>query len=272
MRAIVRESGNQAEASADRAADGRVANLLLDIGSVLLSSGAHSARIVRNLDRMAESWGYRIEVEPSFARIMVSLHRDAKPHRRITRFQRSGPPGVHFGILTETSLLSWKVVEERLGVDEVEARWQEIRKLPHHPRLAVLAGTGAACACLCLLLKGDWIDAGFAGSAAVCGLAVKQWLAKLRFNPMIAVIAAALVTTLVAGIDVVRNFGHSPEKALAASVLYLVPGVPLINCTIDLIEGHIPSAISRGVFGGFVLLCIAIGMFIGIALLGIRNF
>ena len=55
-------------------------------------------------------------------------------------------------------------------------------------------------------------------------------------------------------------------------MLYLVPGVPLINCVIDLIEGYIPTAVARGVFGGLILLCIAVGMSLAIMILGIHHF
>ncbi|MBC8127760.1 MAG: threonine/serine exporter family protein, partial [Gloeobacteraceae cyanobacterium ES-bin-144] len=76
----------------------------------------------------------------------------------------------------------------------------------------------------------------------------------------------------IAGMDLIYHIGSSPEKTLATSVLYLIPGVPLINCAIDLIEGHIPTAISRGIYGGFILLCIAVGMSLSILLLGIHYF
>ena len=89
---------------------------------------------------------------------------------------------------------------------------------------------------------------------------------------MIGFIAASFTTTLISGLDMVHHIGASPEKALATAVLYLVPGVPLINCTIDLIEGYIPTSTARGVNGGFVLLCIAVGMSMSILLLGIYNF
>ena len=135
----------------------------------------------------------------------------------------------------------------------------------------MLVGAGAACASLCVLVGGDWTNAAAAFVATVCGLLVRQEVLKRRFNPMISFILASLVTTLIAGTAVVGHIGGSPEKALATSVLYLVPGVPLINCVIDLIEGHIPTAIARGVFGGFILLCIAVGMSAGIVILGISN-
>ena len=64
----------------------------------------------------------------------------------------------------------------------------------------------------------------------------------------------------------------APDRALATAVLYLVPGVPLINCVIDLIEGYIPTAIFRGAFGAFILLCIAVGMSLSILMFGIDKF
>lgn len=251
----------------------RVADLLLDIGTVLLVSGAHSGRLRRNIERVAEMWGYRLELFVTFTGLMVSITNKEDLSERASRFRRAPLHGVHFGILTEASLLTWSVVEKNLGIDEVEQRWEEIKKLPHTPRWAILAGIGAACGCLCLLQQGsDWKNAAIAFVAAVAGMFVRQEVLKLRFNPMIAFISASFVTTLIAGMDMLHHIGASPEKTLATSVLYLIPGVPLINCTIDLIEGHIPTAIARGVYGGFILLCIAVGMSLSILLLGIHNF
>lgn len=250
----------------------RAADLLLEIGSVLMMSGAHSGRIRRNIDRVAEAWGYHVELFLTFTGVMVSIREIGDSARRVGRFHRVGLPAVHFGVVTAVSLLTWRVVEDHLTIDDVEKQLAEIRAIPHHPRSWVLGGAGIACACLCLLAGGDLVNAAITLVATVTGLWLRQETLKRRFNPMIAIIVASLVTTLIAGIAVVQHLGIAPEKGLATSVLYLIPGVPLINCVIDLIEGHIPTAIARGVFGGFVLLCIAAGMSAGITLLGIHNF
>lgn len=250
----------------------RVADLLLDIGAVLLASGAHCGRINRNIDRVAETWGYKVELFITFTGLMVSIRNTDHPEEPVARFLRIPAHGVHFGILTEISLLTWKVMEEKLGIEEVEKRLAEIRKLPHHPRWLILLGIGAACACLCVLVGGDWADSVVTFVAAVSGMIVRQEVLKLRFNPMIAFIAASFTTALIAGSDILYHIGGSPEKALATSVLYLIPGVPLINCVIDLIEGYVPTAIARGIFGGFILLCIAVGMSLAIFILGIQKF
>lgn len=250
----------------------RVADLLLDIGSVLLVSGAHCGRVNRNVERVAKQWGYQVELFMSFTGLNVTLRNHEHPDQRIGRFRQCPLPGVHFGIVTEVSLLTWRVAEEDLAIDEVEKRMGEIKLLPHHPRWLMLLGTGAACACLCVLAGGNWVNGGIAFVAATCGLFIRQEVVKWRYNPLISFIAASFVTTLIAGSDAILQLGLSPEKALATAVLYLVPGVPLINCVIDLIEGYIPTAMARGVFGGLILLCIAVGMSLAILLLGIHHF
>jgi uncharacterized membrane protein YjjP (DUF1212 family) len=250
----------------------RVADLLLDIGTVLLASGAHCGRINRNIERVAERWGYHMELFITFTGLMVSIKNNANPTERVARFRHCPLHGVHFGILTEISLLTWKVAEENLTIDEVEKRFAEIKVPRHYSRWAILLGIGTACACLCILAEGDWTNACIAFIAAVSGMFVRQEVLKMRFNPMIAFILASFTTGMIAGMDMIYHIGTSPEKTLATSVLYLIPGVPLINCAIDLIEGNIPTAISRGVYGGFILLCIAVGMSLSILLLGIHNF
>lgn len=53
---------------------------------------------------------------------------------------------------------------------------------------------------------------------------------------------------------------HGRETALATSVLYLVPGVPLINGVIDIVEGHILIGFSRLINALLLIICIAIGL------------
>jgi uncharacterized membrane protein YjjP (DUF1212 family) len=250
----------------------RLLNLLLEIGAALYASGAHCGRISRNIERVAEHWGCRVEPFLSFTGMTLSLEKEGAPETRIERSRRCTPPGVHFGVVTEISLLSWRVREMNLSIEATEAALSRILEIPPHPRGAVLFATGLACGSLCLLAGGDGKDGAIAFLAAAAGLSVKQAVIHLRFHPMIAVIAASFVTTAIAGLDVFFQIGSSPESALATSALYLIPGVPLINSMIDLIDGNIPVAIARGVSGGFTLLCIAVGMFPGILLFGIHHF
>jgi uncharacterized membrane protein YjjP (DUF1212 family) len=56
------------------------------------------------------------------------------------------------------------------------------------------------------------------------------------------------------------GLGNEVEHALSTCVLFLVPGVPLINCLTDLVDGYIINGIDRGVNALMHAMAIAFGL------------
>ncbi len=250
----------------------RFARLILDIGTFLLASGAHCGRVNMNIKRMADAWGFDVNLQPTFKGLLVSVQNKNNENDSITLFKESPPHVVHLRILTEISHLTWDVYEEGLTIEETEQAFEEIKKLPHYNMWIVSVAVGLSCAGLCLLSLGDVYNALIALVAATIGSICRFKISNMQFNPMIAISIAAFITTFITGLGSVFQIGTSPEAAMATAVLYLIPGVPLINTVIDLIEGYISSSINRAMFSGLILLTIAVGMTLCITLLGISNF
>lgn len=250
----------------------RFARLILDIGTFLLASGAHCGRVSMNIKRMADTWGFDVDLQPTFKGLLVSVQNRNDEGDTITLFKESPPHVVHLRILTEVSHLTWDVYEEELTIEETEKKFSEIKKISHYNMWMVSVAVGFSCAGLCLLSLGDVYNALIALVAATIGSLCRFKIANMQFNPMIAVSIAAFVTTFITGLGSVFEIGIRPEAAMATAVLYLIPGVPLINTVIDLIEGYISSSINRAMFAALTLLTIAVGMTLCITLLGIDNF
>ena len=49
----------------------------------------------------------------------------------------------------------------------------------------------------------------------------------------------SFIASLIASAGFRFHLGTTPETALGTSVLFLIPGVPLINSIFDLLEGHV---------------------------------
>lgn len=256
----------------------RIANFALDVGTFLLSSGAHCGRINRNINRMVAAWDVKVELYFSFTGILVTAYYIENPHEVVTRYKKSPEYGVNFNAVNEVSQLSWLVDSEKIVVDEASEALQEIKVIKSYPKTLLLLGIGMSCACLCLVAGGDWRDASFAFVAAISGMLVRLMMQKKGFNSMIAITLAAFVTTFITSLNMVGmmnpiwGVGLDPHSAMATAVLYLVPGVPLTNSVIDLIEGYISTSLFRAAFGAFILLCIAVGMTLSIIFFGIENF
>lgn len=250
----------------------RVADLILDMGTYMLASGAHCGRLASNLSRMAIVWNYRIDLNPSFRGLQVTVCDIDNPDDTITSYKTSPEHSVHLSVLTDISTLSWQVNEKELSIDYVEEKFQEIKRKPTYPVWLVAIAIGFSCAGLCLFAFGDFYNALVAFVGASLGYLVRWKFSVWKFNSMITIAMAAFATTLISGYGYLNDIGSHPEAAMATAVLYLIPGVPLINTVIDLIEGYLTSSLNRAMFAGFTLLCIASGMTLCITILGISNF
>lgn len=250
----------------------RFADLVLEIGTFMLASGAHCGRLNSNLNRLASTWEFEMDMSPTFNGLTVTAKDMNDPQNTVTSYKSSPPHSVHLSMLTDISHMSWKVQEEKWSILQVENEFARIKAKPYYKNIVVAVAVGFSCAGLCLFSSGDEKNAFIAFIGAFIGFLVKSLFSKKRFNPMIGIGIAAFVTTLITGFAQMHGIGLHPQAAMATAVLYLIPGVPLINCVIDLIEGYLSSAINRALFGGFILLCIAAGMTLCITLIGINNF
>jgi uncharacterized membrane protein YjjP (DUF1212 family) len=65
------------------------------------------------------------------------------------------------------------------------------------------------------------------------------------------------------------HLGPRPTIAISASVILLVPGALLITAASDIIRGYTLNGIGRGVQGFVIVLGIALGLVLGIWLMGV---
>jgi uncharacterized membrane protein YjjP (DUF1212 family) len=85
------------------------------------------------------------------------------------------------------------------------------------------------------------------------------------------VFITAFAVRVIASAALLFNLGNQPQLALVASVLLLIPGVPLINSVQDLLKGYMLTGIARGVTGGMIAACIALGLLLAMSLLKVNG-
>jgi uncharacterized membrane protein YjjP (DUF1212 family) len=126
---------------------------------------------------------------------------------------------------------------------------------------------GLANASFCRLFGGDWAAVGVVLAATLAGFFVRQQLQRHGVNHFFVFIASAFVASACAGTALLCS--ATAEVAMATSVLYLIPGVPLINGVIDIIEGHTLTGASRIIQAFLLIICIAVGL--SVSLLIFKN-
>ena len=246
----------------------KIADVLLDTGALLMASGANTGRIRVTINRIAHSLGYQVELLITQRALMLSVI-DDDGEFYTSKLKRTPPHGVNFTMLSGISRMSWRVQEEDWDLDQINADLSRLKALPHYPRYLVLLLVALAGASFCRIFGGGWIDMGIAFLATFAGLFVRQEAVKKNFNLYLCVLMAATVASVLSGLSVKFGIGEHPEHAFASSVLFLVPGVPLINSFTDLIDGNISTGIVRGTMGLIIAFCIALGLLIAMALIDI---
>lgn len=237
-----------------------VGNILLEIGALLMSSGASTNRTRVTLERIARGLGYGIELLITQRALMLTIIEKDQQHF-FSRLKRISPHGVNFRIVSGISHLSWNVMEEDWTVAQITEELQRLKSLPHYPRLVVLGFVGLAGSAFCNIFGGGMVEMTVAFVATVGGLFIRQEAMKKKFNPYLCVFFAAFAASLIAGLAEYYKIGLQPDKALATSVLFLVPGVPLINSVSDLMDGNIQNGMVRAMNGLMIAFSIAMGLF-----------
>lgn len=246
----------------------KLCKLLLEIGALLMSSGANSSRIRITITRIANSYGYNAELLITHRALMLTLFDEGKDYF-FSRLKRTSPHGANFKMVSGISRMSWKIVEEKWDLNQIQQELERLKSLPHYSRLTTLLMVGLAGASFCRLFGGSYIDMLIAFSATVAGLFIRQEAVKKAFNPYLAIFFAALSSSVIAGATVKLQLGTHPDFAFATSVLYLIPGIPLINSLSDLLDGNLMNGIVRGMNGLIIALSIAAGLLCAILMYNI---
>ncbi len=237
----------------------RFGAILLEIGTLLMSFGANSMRIRVTLDRIAKAFGYHLEVLITHRALM--LHLENKDYKQsFNQLKRTSPHGVNFRLVSGISNMSWRIVSEKWTMDQINHEIARLKALPHYPRIIILLFVALADLSFCRLFGGGLTEMSITFGATFAGMFIRQETTKRQFNPYLCIFFAAFTSGMLSGLSIKFNWGAHPQFAFATSVLYLIPGVPLVNSFSDIVDGNIMNGIVRGVHGMMIVLAIALGI------------
>ncbi len=245
-----------------------LSKILLEVGALLMASGANSSRIRITVMRIAEAYGFNAELLITHRALMLSVSDDEDNYFQ-SSLKRTSPHGANFRMVSGISRMSWRIVDENWNYEQIWTEIDRLKSLPHYPRLIILSTVALAGASFCRLFGGGPVEMLVAFVATFIGLFVRQESTKQNFNGYLCIFFASFASCIISGASVKLNIGTEPEYAFATSVLYLIPGIPLINSLSDLLDGNIMNGIVRGMNGLIIAFAIALGMLCSILIYNI---
>lgn len=230
--------------------------LCAEAGLLLMQYGAESTLAETVTKRIGAALGVPAEVAITANALTITTLCES---HCITTVRRIHDRGINMSVTTEVQRAMLDLEAGAIDAEGCRQRLGAIKPF-HYPKALVVVAIGASCACfgaLAMITAGvspDLPTCALIFVASAAGMVARQILAAYHFRPLVSFFVSAFVATSIAGLGVKcpgwgalegQQLISRPKEAMAASVLLLVPGFPLINAISDMVKGHINVGISR---------------------------
>lgn len=247
-----------------------VSKFLSDYATSLMSVGVQSSRIIQNTGRIAEAYGCKCE-STIFQKTIIMTIWDSDYEHSYSSVGIMKSFGLNFEMNAKLSRLSWDIIDGSLPLSVAKEKYENIISQPRESKWLVLILVSFANAAFCRLFGGDAWSMLVVFLATLGGFFLKQSLHEKHWNDLAVYVLSAFVAAIFGSSAYVWHLGNTPDIALGTSVLYLIPGVPLINGIMDIIDGHVVTGASRLMNAALLIICIATGLSVAILLIGIQT-
>lgn len=232
----------------------------LDLGLIVLQSGGSTEMADRTFRNVLK--GYRQEDVSAAWRIDFVAACSRTEGRSETILRPVGSIGANLNRTSEALALGERAANGEVDDDTLAAEIGRIKALApfRHPwKLAAVAAFTAMC--YSQLCGGDWGAAGIAFTAAGLGQLFRYVLQSRKLAVAPVTLASGVFSACLACIGLRLGLSMAMPAVLIPSVIYLVPGLPLINGFVDMVSHrHLFVGLERVVNAVFLFMVLAIAI------------
>ena len=261
------------EAEAARPQIQELTNFLSEYTAKMLSIGTYTARIEHCVRRIADAYDYEASLMIFVRHFIISVMDPADNSIRRTYVKTGAAAQISFDLSSELSALSWEIYDEKIPLARARASFAEILASQKKSFAKTLILLSVANAAFCELFGGDGGAMALVFAATAFGICARYLLSKLKINLKIQYIAVSFAVSFIVSLGTRYGLSATPDVAVGSSILFLIPGVWLINSVFDILNENMLVGISRGLNTGLLIICIAIGLFLTLSIsnLGLVN-
>lgn len=236
-----------------------VGRFIAGYSSHMMGCGVHTSRVVRCSKRIAAAYGYKVNISLTQKNLVLTIIGDERNGELYNEVVEIPTLPISFSHNAELSSLSWQVYDCGMSLEDLWREYDRIISEPRMDKMKVMALAALANASFCRLFGGDWISMGIVLLATMAGVYVRNRMQAAGISHYIVFIVSAFTASMCSTASLLFE-GVTSDIAIATSVLYLIPGVPLINGVIDIIEGYVITGFVRLVQAALLVISLAVGM------------
>jgi uncharacterized membrane protein YjjP (DUF1212 family) len=240
-------------------------DIALDAALLVIRSGGTTAAAERTFSNLLK--GLRREPVEVVWRLDFIAVTEAGPGAAPSLVRAVGPTGVNLARASEVADLAERVAGGEAPVGAVEAEVARIARLPSpYNRWLLVAVAAATAACFSRVAGGDWGSFAIAFVAAGAGQCLRALLQPRRVPIAYVTLICGVLSALIAGAGLREGLSQAEAPTMVASVVYVIPGLALINGFMDLTSHRfLLVGVERMMNAAFLFLVLAIAIAFALA-------
>ena len=235
----------------------------LDVALIVMQNGGSTVLADRTFQNILK--GYNRDGVSAARRVDFVVANSVEEGRSAAVLRPVGPIGVNLLRTSEAAVLGERVASGEVDADALVAEIERVRTLaPPYSCGVMMAATPCSAALFSQVPGGDWGAFGIAFVAAGIGQFLRSLLQARKFEVVPVTLACGVLSASIACVGLRLGLSETTPATLIASVIYMVPGLPLINGFIDLVsQTYLFVGLER--IAHAVLLCLVLAVAIAFA-------
>jgi uncharacterized membrane protein YjjP (DUF1212 family) len=239
--------------------------LILAFARVLYVNGQATEQTVGAAKLLGQALGQRVELMPRWNELRLQVEDNG-----VDLVSPADPTGVDMQRVVATMTAIEDVRSGRLDPDSAAAAISAIAESRPTPTwLFTFAAAAGAVALAVIFGIGRLAPAVLIFVSAAAGAIVRRRVAHWSANTYIQPFSAALLAGIIGALATRYQLSSSLRLVAVCPAMVLVPGPHLLNSALDLVNGRIHLGAARLLYASLVIVAIATGLLLGLALLGV---
>lgn len=238
----------------------------LEIGSMMLTSGAEVQRVENSICRICTAYGSE-KTEVFCMTYMIVVTISSKQFGTITLSRRLHGLSLNLYELLYLNALSRRMCSTLLDMKTVDKEIKRIKALPKYGPIPSMLTYALISSSFTIFFGGSFPDAVVSAVIGIGIRCVELLLQPLPLNRFLLIVLLSTAAGCMAASSVYANPGFSLDKISIGNVMILIPGLMFTNCIREIISENMLSGLTRLLEALLISSSIAIGFAIAYYLL-----
>ena len=242
-------------------------NLILNFAKVLFANGQATDLTISAAKRLGRGLGLHANIIPRWGELDLQTEdADAELISQIA----ANPSGVDMDRVASTMRAVDDVASGGSSAEAASKAIAAIARAPPAPTWLFALAAAAGAVALAVIFGVEHIPAAvLIFISAGAGALLRRALGRLSENFFLQPFCAALLAGVIGAIAVRYDLSSSLRLVAVCPCMVLVPGPHFLNSALDLIAGRIHLGSARLIYAGLIVVAIAAGLLLGLAVLGV---